>query len=721
MADDSAEQPILKRKRISVACNSCRAKKSKCDGKRPVCGRCAGYDYHCSWGNETTHRDASCTPPLSPSGTGVTANPQEIFDRCEKALRSLAVDVPPEGRAEINQSLARIQAALFHDSSPAASTISPNSLAASSPALTQRIQSPRYVGEVSDIHFFNLVRQTAAPRSGDAGAQDDTGEVDNYDIDAPTTMEYLQNPISDMPDRAHVKRFLGIYFSTIHVAYPFVEEAPFMDKLKNLQDGNPAPDLTHSWLSLLYALLALGAYYDSFRPDSRTEGSAHQKLFQRSLLLSRHDMLERSLTQVSALLAQCFYLLATSEIDRCWAYLGLAVRLAQSIGLHADIQDHGSSQPSSERPQIRSRVWYSLYVLDRLTALQLGRPPAISDHDCHVQIPSRIDGLDPDVDNGDVPESSKEGRAGEYFVRLIEFSSIIGRVLRECYHPRRDIAARLQSTKDCDVLLLTWKQKLPRYLRFDRGHAFEKSITLKRQRNMLAIKFHHLRALIHRPYLFHTSPDNNLLTQDQTSRSREYGRICATEAQSIAALMHNVTDTMDIVMNYPWWQMISCLVCAGSIMVLAVALIKQDAGTDTAVATLEEDVETCMAVLKALASNSHGSNLAWDMMKNIRARCTRASDKPVTNETSTLPPSATVQPGQGLSQSTYCSPSDTYTIPLVASDMANPGFPVETTNGLDMNMGFGENIMWPMMMTDATWPGSFLDMLHPSYGSQENN
>ncbi|KAJ0340403.1 hypothetical protein COL922a_003425 [Colletotrichum nupharicola] len=154
---------------------------------------------------------------------------------------------------------------------------------------------------------------------------------------------------------------------------------------------------------------------------------------------------------------------------------------------------------------------------------------------------------------------------------------------------------------------------------------------------------------------------------------------------------------MDIVMNYPWWQMISCLVCAGSIMVMEGALIKQDAGDDTTVVALEEDVETYMAVLKALASNSHGSNLAWDMMKNIRARCTRASDKSAADDTNSLAPNAAVQPGQGLS------------------------FSMEPTNGLDMNMGFGDNIMWPMMMTDGTWPRSFLDMLHPSYGSQENN
>lgn len=156
-------------------------------------------------------------------------------------------------------------------------------------------------------------------------------------------------------------------------------------------------------------------------------------------------------------------------------------------------------------------------------------------------------------------------------------------------------------------------------------------------------------------------------------------------------------------------------------MVMAGALIKQDAGDDTTVVALEEDVETCMAVLKALASNSHGANLAWDMMKNIRARCTRASDRPTSDDTTSLPLSAAVQPGQGLSQSTYCSPSDTCAIPLVALDTAHSGFSVEATNGLDISMGFGENVMWPMMMTDTTWPGSFLDMLHPSYGSQENN
>ncbi|KAL2012036.1 hypothetical protein VTN00DRAFT_4754 [Thermoascus crustaceus] len=58
----------------------------------------------------------------------------------------------------------------------------------------------------------------------------------------------------------------------------------------------------------------------------------------------------------------------------------------------------------------------------------------------------------------------------------------------------------LLSASSLDTSLSKWKAELPRHLRFDLGHTFENSITLKRQRNMLAVKFHHLRALIIVPF-----------------------------------------------------------------------------------------------------------------------------------------------------------------------------------------------------------------------------
>lgn len=64
------------------------------------------------------------------------------------------------------------------------------------------------------------------------------------------------------------------------------------------------------------ALLAIGAYYNSFLERHTQEEHSHQRLFEQSLIWSENDMLERSLTQSSALLAHCFYLLATSQIER---------------------------------------------------------------------------------------------------------------------------------------------------------------------------------------------------------------------------------------------------------------------------------------------------------------------------------------------------------------------------------------------------------------------
>ncbi|KAF7536428.1 hypothetical protein G7054_g4559 [Neopestalotiopsis clavispora] len=84
---------------------------------------------------------------------------------------------------------------------------------------------------------------------------------------------------------------------------------------------------------------------------------------------------------------------------------------------------------------------------------------------------------------------------------------------------------------------------------------------------------------------------------------------------------------MDVVMNYPWWQMVSCLVCAASVMILAECCDKQDPTTDTRDATLREDSETCIEVLAGLSIGSTGARLAFNMLKGLREKSARISDK----------------------------------------------------------------------------------------------
>ncbi len=227
-----------------------------------------------------------------------------------------------------------------------------------------------------------------------------------------------------------------------------------------------------------------------------------------------------------------------------------------------------------------------MYVLDRLLSLQLGRPPAIHDDDCHHSLPWRIDDtlIDWDGDQlvSDNPPEDTQG--GDYFLHVIEFSSIVGRVLRDIYAPRQARLARneLERTSELNRQLLDWKAGLPRTLRFDMGHAFEKSLMLKRQvrppprskdktrtmkgslepdftvkqRTMLAVKFHHLRALIHRPYLCfpllrHMDSASMTLLQVEGHLISRYEQICISEARATAHMLHNVASERDLVHDFP--------------------------------------------------------------------------------------------------------------------------------------------------------------------------
>lgn len=129
-------------------------------------------------------------------------------------------------------------------------------------------------------------------------------------------------------------------------------------------------------------------------------------------------------------------------------------------------------------------MWYSIYVLDRLLSLQLGRPPAIHDDDFNVPLPTRAS--DTEIDwAGELVEErdNSDASSGDYFLEVIAFSGIVGRVLRSLYRPRRSHFASedLLTTKDLDRQLVEWKLALPRALRFDLGHTFEQLQTFKRQ------------------------------------------------------------------------------------------------------------------------------------------------------------------------------------------------------------------------------------------------
>jgi hypothetical protein len=92
------------------------------------------------------------------------------------------------------------------------------------------------------------------------------------------------------------------------------------------------------------------------------------------------------------------------------------------------------------------------------------------------------------------------------------------------------------------------------------------------------------------------------------------------EARETAQLLHNISSAEDLVHEFPWWQMISCLICAGSILFISSIFAKpnDDTRVDLDTGGLYDDAETCLRVFDALSSNSTGAKSASRMMRCLK-------------------------------------------------------------------------------------------------------
>jgi hypothetical protein len=159
---------------------------------------------------------------------------------------------------------------------------------------------------------------------------------------------------------------------------------------------------------------------------------------------------------------------------------------------------------------------------------------------------------------------------------------------------------------------------------------------MEMQRNMLAIKFFHLRALVHRQNLCalwlnpHSAICMQAIDQDRL-RIQASEIICVESAQETAHLMHNVPDKRTLTEDFPWWQIISCMMCASSILLVASKFSTfLEFMNNTQRSALDEDINTLVTVFEALSVNSQAARLAREMTLGLQS-ANRQAD-PMQNE-----------------------------------------------------------------------------------------
>ncbi|CAK7566629.1 MAG: hypothetical protein SEPTF4163_004578 [Sporothrix epigloea] len=204
--------------------------------------------------------------------------------------------------------------------------------------------------------------------------------------------------LPDLPPRNVADILLRAYYGSVHAMLPMIQWPAFLRQVDELYERGPFQDQQgpRSFAALFFTVMAVGGLFCTYFVDSpsSTVGAVHLAETARSLI-DPWTMTTESSGQLSSssssssqndiytLLLLAIFLNECNLKTAAQSWLGSAVQLAQGIGLHMEPGSRGASA------EMRRRLWWALYIFDRLLAIDLGnRPMLIHDDDCDVALPS---------------------------------------------------------------------------------------------------------------------------------------------------------------------------------------------------------------------------------------------------------------------------------------------------------------------------------------------
>lgn len=208
-------------------------------------------------------------------------------------------------------------------------------------------------------------------------------------------LDRLQTLFLYLPDYQSATRLRDIYYH--HAAWmydpvpiDYFNEHVFF-KIYAPDERSPVEeDLLSPRLSLIFMVLAIGTLMDTKQDAYNLEAERYHQLA-RAALFQGSLFDEPSLNSVQALFLMSFYLFLSdrqgTDAGSRWAIMGMAVKLAQSIGLHRDI---GKWRVDPTETQQRRNTFWELYTYDSWQCFTLGRPPSfsLSHVDCKMAHPA---------------------------------------------------------------------------------------------------------------------------------------------------------------------------------------------------------------------------------------------------------------------------------------------------------------------------------------------
>ncbi|PGH15981.1 hypothetical protein AJ80_05357 [Polytolypa hystricis UAMH7299] len=490
-----------KRRRIARACDMCRKKKIKCDGKMPKCSHCINYKTECVF----TQVEKKRNPP---KGAKYIEGLENRLGRMESLLRlsgllteadsgktdlgvlekrladksAMAGANPPKPPAPtgqlnpMNSQLPSRHSTPRNDShsSPKSTMTSPSSQRDSEAELdnisdmmcslvTNNAGETRYIGSSSGFSIFSPKGiQWINEKTGDSSFQDmlATSLIDDnkwiYWKPEIFSDIFARRVFKPLPPRDECLSLLRDFFDNFNCVFPLFHEPTFMHLVDRQYSRDPYEG-SGWWASINIALAIshrLRVMSDLVPHDEDKKAWLHLK--NAMGVMTELTMRNTDLLSVQALLGMSLFLQGSPNPQPSFFLVSAAIRLAHSIGLHKRGSAFNLNPVELEQ---RKRVFWIAYLLDKDMCLRSGRPPVQDDDDMNVDLPSE----DPPDNIGNVPLSDGKGKINLFRLMCI-FATIESKVYKQLYSvkaSRQSDGELLNTIGELDRELEEWKDSIP--------------------------------------------------------------------------------------------------------------------------------------------------------------------------------------------------------------------------------------------------------------------
>ena len=185
----------------------------------------------------------------------------------------------------------------------------------------------------------------------------------------PETIRDRDETLAIYPRRQTADDYLFSFWEFVHPVFPILHKELFMLQYGEIwsSESYNGPNKTNSvdevaFSAALNLTFALGCQFSSLVAANRRMAVADE-FYQRARKIFIFDVLDTSSMPVlQMLLLTGVYLQSTRYSERCWNTVGLAIRAAQTLGLHSESARRPDRQVNRE---IGRRVWHVCVTLDR--------------------------------------------------------------------------------------------------------------------------------------------------------------------------------------------------------------------------------------------------------------------------------------------------------------------------------------------------------------------